>query len=302
MTHLLVVILNDLSHLPSIMQAWRQVGIPGVTIMHSLGGYRVEIWLQRIGFGALGSVLDSGVYGQRTLLSLIEGEDLLGKAIAEADRVVGGFDSPNSGILFTIPVGHFIGLKNWNQVAGEPHGLPRSKTPRKGRRGLDGTSRVADIVEILRMAPAIVPSSATLNKVVDELLSHPSVQVVCVVDEQERLAGLIDMTTLANALLLAVFPEEFLGELKGFEAVLDLGDRSIIRTAGEIMAEPAYLQLEDSLQAAFHSLHQRKLPGLPVVDGQHKVVGFINLLELLVACLRSGSEVGDQEKAGPGSG
>jgi hypothetical protein len=100
------------------------------------------------------------------------------------------------------------------------------------------------------------------------------------------------MMTLANALLLAVFPEEFLGDLKGLETVLNLADRTKIRTAGDIMTEPAYLHLEDSLQAAFHNLHNRKLPGLPVVDGQYHIVGYINLLELLVVCLRSGSQAG----------
>jgi CBS domain-containing protein len=299
MTHLLVVILNDLSHLPALMKAWRKVGVPGVTILHSLGGYRAENWLQRIGFRGFGWLLDSGVYGQRTLLSLIEGEDLLEQAIAEADRVVGGFDSPHSGILFTIPIGHSIGLKKWNQVSGQPQKTPEAKSPKTEPQALDGTSRVADLVKVLRLAPAMVRPDASLAEVVDQLLSHPSVQVVCVVNEQEHLVGLIDMMTLANALLLDVFPEEFLGDLKDLENVLNLADRSRIRTAGDIMNEPAYLQLQDSLQIAFHRLHKRKLPGLPVVDQQYHLVGYINLLELIVVCLRSGSDVGDPGKAGP---
>ena len=299
MTHLLVVILNDFSHLPALMKAWRQVGVPGVTILHSLGGYRAENWLQRIGFGGLGWLLDSGVYGQRTLISLIDGDDLLEQAIAEADRVVGGFDSPHSGILFTIPVGRAIGLKKWNQVAGQEQKPPEMKPPQTELQALDGTTRVADIVDVLRLAPAVVTASAPLTEVVDQLLSHPSVQVICVVNEQERLVGLIDMMTLANALLLAVFPEEFLGDLKDLETVLSLADRSRIRTAGDIMNEPAYLQLKDSLQSAFHSLHKRKLPGLPVVDQQYHIVGYINLLELMVVCLRSGGDVEGQGKAAP---
>jgi CBS domain-containing protein len=295
--HLLVVILNDLAQLPAIMKAWRQIGIPGMTILPSLGGFRAESWLQRIGFGGLGWMLDSGVFGQRTLLSLIEGEELLEQAITEADRVVGGFDNPHTGILFTLPVGRSAGVKNWSTAPGQAQAPVPGKQPSTRQKPLDETSRVADIVDTLRLVPAIVSSSASLAEVVDQLLSHPSVQVVCVVDEQDRLVGLIDMTTLSNALLLAVFPEEFLGDLKGLESVLDLSDRTGIRTAGEIMAEPAFLHLKDSLQTALHSLHHRKLPGLPVVDGKDHIVGYINLLELLVVCLRSGSEVGERGNA-----
>ncbi|MBT4754242.1 MAG: hypothetical protein HON98_00985, partial [Chloroflexi bacterium] len=40
----------------------------------------------------------------RTLIAVIEDENLLNQAIAEAERVVGGFDRPNSGLLFVLPV------------------------------------------------------------------------------------------------------------------------------------------------------------------------------------------------------
>jgi CBS domain-containing protein len=299
MTHLLVVILNDLSHLPALMKAWRQLGVPGVTILHSLGGFRAESWLQRIGFSGLGWLLDSSVYGQRTLLSLIDDEDLLEKAIDKADLVVGGFDSPHSGILFTIPIGRTIGLQKWNQKSRLPEKLPADKILKVEPQVLDGQTRVADLADILRLAPAVVKSTASLSEVVDQFLSHPSVQVVCVVNEQEHLVGLIDMMTLANTLLLTVFPEEFLDDLKGLENVLNLAHRARNRTAGEIMIEPAYLQLQDSLQTAFHLLHRRKLPGLPVVDPHYHITGYISLLELLVVCLRSGKDMGGSSKASP---
>jgi CBS domain-containing protein len=302
MTHLLVVVLNDLSHLPKLMKAWRKIGVPGVLILPSLEGFRVENWIKKLGSGSIGWMLDPGIYGQRTLLGLIEGEDLLEQAIAEADRLVGGFDSPHSGLLFSLPVGRTLGLKHWSQIPGHAQKPNMDETLRPEKNTLNRTSQVADVLNILRISPAIVPTGATLAEVMDQLVSHPNVQVVCVVNEQERLVGLIDMINISNALLLAVFPEEFLGDLKGLETVLDPADRPAFRTAGEIMAEPACLQQKDSLQAALHNLHQRKLPGLPVVDDQSHIVGYVNLLELLMVCLRSGSKLGSQGKAGKRTG
>ena len=47
MTYMLVVILHDLTRLPALLAAWKRVGVPGVTIMDSLGGYQAENWLNK---------------------------------------------------------------------------------------------------------------------------------------------------------------------------------------------------------------------------------------------------------------
>ena len=53
MTNLLIVILDDLTCMPDLLQAWRKIGLPGVTILESTGAYRVETWLSQIGLRGL---------------------------------------------------------------------------------------------------------------------------------------------------------------------------------------------------------------------------------------------------------
>ena len=93
MSYLLIVILDDLARLPSLLTAWREIGV-GATLIRSQGGYRVASWLERIGLGGLQRFLDQEETGhvQKILMSLVQDEELLNKAIGEAERVVGGFD------------------------------------------------------------------------------------------------------------------------------------------------------------------------------------------------------------------
>jgi hypothetical protein len=111
MTHLLIVILDDLERMPALLQAWRAVGLPGANILESIGDRRAITWLGRVGLGALDRLFEADEVRRRTLLAAVEDEQLLDQAIAEAERVVGGFDRPNSGLLLALPIAQARGLR-----------------------------------------------------------------------------------------------------------------------------------------------------------------------------------------------
>ena len=60
MTYMLIVILHDLSHLPELLDAWKRIGVPGVTVINSQGGLQAASWLNRIGLGGLAGLSESG--------------------------------------------------------------------------------------------------------------------------------------------------------------------------------------------------------------------------------------------------
>lgn len=280
MANLLVVILEDLEKLPELMAAWKRIGVPGVTLLHSVGGYKAESWLRRMGLGGLGRLLEGGEVTQRTLLSVIDDDDLLEQAIAEADEVVDGFDRPHSGILFVVPVSRALGLRKWTQKA-SPDVQKEEAAPTRPR--MDQT--VADIMAVLRLEPTVVHVDDPLEKVIRSMLTHPQVQVVAVVNEVDRLVGLIDVFTLADAFLLTVFPEAFLSHMTELEQVEEFARRTHIKQASDIMQEPAWVHVEDNIADAFRVLHERKLSGIPVVDEHYHVTGYISLLELMGVCI-----------------
>ncbi len=276
MANLLVVILNDPSLLPDLFDAWKRIGVPGVTLLHSVGGYRVKTWLDKMGLGGLGRFFEREEIQQRMLLSLIDDdEELLEKAIAEADEVVGGFDRPDSGMLFVLPVTRALGLKKWRKPPEK-----EEEEPAEGEKPVR-TLKISEVLDLLGLEPAEISPDATLEDAVNAALAHRAAQVLAVVNNEGRLVGVLDRSTLAEALLLTVFPEEFIGSVQDLDQALDFADRMRIRAVSDVMGEPAWVGLDDTVKDAFHTMYQRKLPGIPVVDEHYKVVGYVNMLDLM---------------------
>jgi len=107
---LVIIVVHNVAKLPDLLHAWQKIGVPGATILRSTGAYRMTTWLSRVGLGGLERLLDSEDSGQRTLLAGIEDPDLLARAIAEAERALGNFDEPHSGLLLVVPVAQVKGL------------------------------------------------------------------------------------------------------------------------------------------------------------------------------------------------
>ena len=285
--YLLIIILDDLERLPDLLAAWRAIRV-GATLVNSQGGYRVSNWLDRVGLSGVNRLLQgTRVHEQRLLLSVIEDDDLLEKAITEAERVMEGFDRPNSGIAFALPVSRTLGLHK----AVQPDWAASGNQPaRTAEPGLLPSTPIAKLVDILGLQPSSVRRNDPIEKVVQEMLADPSVNVVGVVSEEGRLVGLIDMATLSEALFFSIFPESFLAELNDVEAVMAFVRRphDASSKAGDIMQEAEFVHLDDTLLTAFKILQRRKLEGIPVVDEHNRPTGYIHLIELMEACFRMG--------------
>ena len=278
MTYMLVVILHDLSRLPALLSAWKRVGVPGVTIMHTVGGFQAENWLEKIGLGGLGRLFDHEDVHQRMLISVISDEALLERAISEADQVVDGFDRPHSGILFALPVSHTLGIRKRGHAGARPSGASFRE---ENLFSIDQNTKVSKIISLMDLTAVQVQADATLHQVVDAMLTRPRVKVACVVNREQRLIGLIDMTSLADASFFDIFPQEFISEITDVEKAMTYLQRTKVRLAEDLMRQPVWVKLDDTLEKAFHVMHEQKLHGVPVIDDHYHIVGYINLLELM---------------------
>lgn len=288
MAYLLLVILDDLKVLPDLLHAWREVGVPGATILESVGAYRAHTWLERVGLSALERLFEAEEVRRRTLLTAIDDEALLARAVAEAEQAVGGFERPNSGILLVLPVAEARGLQKERPA-------PEKAPPRPVCAGW----REMQIGEITRaggMEPVTVPPDAPLDEVARALAAHPGVWVACVVTEEGRLVGLLDIHTIAEDLLFYILPEELLREVTDLERVAEFAARVRIRTVADGMQRPVWVKETDTLKQALMLMHKHRLSGLPVVDEAYRVVGYVDLLGLLTHCLaQRESERGDAQ-------
>ena len=292
MTHLMIVILDDLTGLPDLIQAWRKIGVPGATILESAGAFRVETWLSRVGLKGLDRLFESKEVRRRTLFVAIEDDDLLARAVAEAERVMGGFDRPDSGLLLVVPVTQVKGLQKVKQKPPQ-EALPPAVLPNWV---VLRDTPVEEAVAILNLEPTIVSPDTPLDEAARTMLTHPNVHVINVVAEDGRLVGLLGLRALADDIFFHIMPEEFLSEISDLDEAMEFANRSRIRTAADAMQDPIWVKQGETVKDAFKRMHEHGLSGLPVVDGRYHVVGYINLLELLGFCLKK-EEVSGEEGA-----
>ncbi len=278
MAYLLLVILDDLKVLPDLMHAWREAGVPGATILESVGAYRAHTWLERVGLGALERLFEAEEIRRRTLLTAIDDKALLARAVAEAERVVGGFERPNSGILLVLPVAEARGLQKERPAA------PEKAPPQPVCAGWR-EMQVGEIARAAGLEPVTVPPDTPLDEVARALAAHPGVRVACVVTEEGRLVGLLDLHTIAEDLLFYILPEELFREITDLERVAEFAAKTRIRTAADGMQRPVWVKGTDTLRQALMLMHEHRLSGLPVVDEAYRVVGYVDLLGLLTHCL-----------------
>jgi CBS domain-containing protein len=288
---MLQIILDDIRFLPDLIQTWREIGVSGTTIMKSVGGYRTSTWLSKVGLGAIDRIFEAREIQRKTLVAVIEDDDLLAQAIAEAERVVGGFDRPNSGVLLVLPVTQTKGL-----YKAQPQPPLELSPPalRSDWMVLRDTT-IEKVDAIMGLEPTIIGPEATLNDVARAMLAHPNVHVASVVAEDGRLIGLLELNALADDLFFHILPEEFLSEITDIEKLMAYADKTRLLTAKDAMTEPVWVKRDETVKEAFHRLHDNRLPGLPIVDERYQVIGYINLLELLSLCIQMKNGKGSAE-------
>lgn len=278
---LMIIILDDLSRLPGLIEKLYEAGVPGLTVMNSAGGRKTQSWLADVGLGGLARLFQSHESAQRTLLCLMPAAQL-DAAIAAAEQAVGGFGRENSGVLFTIPVVRSLGL--------EKRILPPTTTTKPEVSREDRVFReypVAKALELQEIQPVIVPANASLEEVAAALLESPAAHVAAVVSSSEHLLGLVTLRGLADRIFLGIMPELFVKEIHDREQALAFSAMTKVRSVADFMIEPVSVQEHDPVSKAFKLMHEHQLSGLPVVDKQNHVIGFLSLLELLALELKS---------------
>ncbi len=106
---LLVLILNNEELLEEVLEAYVEVGISGATLIDSEGMGRFLTYEVPL-FSAFKEFMKGNKPYNKTILSIIKNEELVEKLHILVDKIVGGFDNPGTGVMFTIPVDWVTGL------------------------------------------------------------------------------------------------------------------------------------------------------------------------------------------------
>ncbi|RCK73850.1 MAG: hypothetical protein ANABAC_2923 [Anaerolineae bacterium] len=114
MFYLVILIVNQIEHVPEILAKWEDLGIMGITILESTGHGK----LKRAGLldnlpllFSLETLQELQEIHHRTLLSVVDSEDLVEKMITTAQEVIGNIEEEHTGFLFVLPVLKAIGIQ-----------------------------------------------------------------------------------------------------------------------------------------------------------------------------------------------
>jgi len=141
-----------------------------------------------------------------------------------------------------------------------------------------------------RLEPCLIHGRLGVRAVGECLESHPGVHVAAVVDDQDRLLGVVPLRLILDDLCVRVAPEEFVADLGDPDGLAEFGRITRAHTAADLMEEPAFVTMDDSVREAFARMRERKLEGLPIVDSTMKVVGYLDRVQILGVWLRPVAE------------
>ena len=106
-----ILVLNDVELLQEVIRAWESVGIRGITILKSSGLGRISNAMYRDDaplFPSLSEIFEQEELSHRTLMSVVDSSSV-DKLIAATEQITGPLAKPNTGFLFTLPVGRVVG-------------------------------------------------------------------------------------------------------------------------------------------------------------------------------------------------
>lgn len=120
MYYMVLAIINRLEMCPSVLDAWEELEVPGITILDSTGlgtmkasGIRDDIPLMP----SLSDLFRSKEHRHRTIFTVVDSEELVDEIVATTERVIGNMDQPHNGVLFVLPVHRAVGLRGAKERA-----------------------------------------------------------------------------------------------------------------------------------------------------------------------------------------
>jgi len=136
--------------------------------------------------------------------------------------------------------------------------------------------KVKNIKNLITQQVSVAHEDDNLLEVAEKIIEDPKTRSVYILDDRERLVGIIPVIELVQYLYCKYIPEEYIS----YHFPLKLSGEPKAR---DIMLPPVYVRDDDTLEVAFKKMFKNSLEELPVVDENMHVIGDLNILELIRA-------------------
>jgi len=133
--------------------------------------------------------------------------------------------------------------------------------------------KIKDMRMLVTPYPTFAKKNSSSDDIAKMLIANPNLKSVYIVDDNLKLIGRVTLKKLIKHEFKNLIPSTF----KYFNALDFIGDK----TAERLMVSTVYVKDNDTLKTAFVKMYQNDLDELPVVNNNLRLIGVIDLLELL---------------------
>ncbi|MBI4415481.1 MAG: CBS domain-containing protein [Euryarchaeota archaeon] len=140
------------------------------------------------------------------------------------------------------------------------------------------TETVGDIYEVVRSDAATVPEDATLRDAVDAILAREVTRKAYVVDGEGHVKGTISLETLMRHVSYRLGARKP-GLVSFFRFVREMETDRVV----DFMRRPTTVTLETNVVEVVRKVVEDHLNDFPIVDGEGRLLGELNTLNLLKA-------------------
>ncbi|MBM4460728.1 MAG: hypothetical protein FJ011_23715 [Chloroflexi bacterium] len=104
--YMVMLVLDARGQLDAVLEAWRAIGVGGVTIAETTGAFRrlVKLGAVRARYILGGLAVSSGEDLNHTLWAIVPDEGVARECLEAAEAVVGDLDGPDTGVFAAWPL------------------------------------------------------------------------------------------------------------------------------------------------------------------------------------------------------
>ena len=110
---LIVLVMNDPYKCTRLINTWKEIGVPGATIIESLGLQQALKRVVRDNLPLLPTLRDieSGEESRnRTMFSVVPDEETVDRVRVATEALLGSLEAEDTGFMFVVPVSAVFGL------------------------------------------------------------------------------------------------------------------------------------------------------------------------------------------------
>ncbi len=110
---LIVLVINDPYHCKGLLNAWKEAGVPGATIIETLGLQRALKGIVRDNLPLMPTFEDiesSEERRNRTMFSVVLDQETVERVRIATEATLGSLEAEGTGFMFVVPVSDAFGL------------------------------------------------------------------------------------------------------------------------------------------------------------------------------------------------